>query len=64
MNHLEKYDNERGDSYLFCNTGAIWGWATWKRQWDRYDFNMSYMSTKEDFLKIKNCDYPNYYKRH
>jgi hypothetical protein len=26
-----------GDSYLFTHTAPIWGWATWRRAWDRYD---------------------------
>ena len=24
-------------SYLFSRTAPIWGWATWRRAWDRYD---------------------------
>ncbi len=30
-----------GDSYLFSSIGHIWGWATWKRAWDKYDYNMA-----------------------
>ncbi|GAA4773043.1 hemolytic protein HlpA [Actinomycetospora chlora] len=26
-----------GDSYLFTHTAPIWGWATWRSAWDRYD---------------------------
>lgn len=25
------------DSYLFTKYGHIWGWATWKRVWDKFD---------------------------
>jgi hypothetical protein len=52
---LEKYENNEkvfmisacwlvkpvpGDSTaFFLNTAGIWGWATWKRAWDFYDYN-------------------------
>jgi hypothetical protein len=29
------------DSYYFSRYPRIWGWATWRRSWDYYDFNMS-----------------------
>lgn len=29
------------DSYFFSKFGPSWGWATWKRVWKNYDFNMS-----------------------
>jgi hypothetical protein len=29
------------DSYLFTMSAPIWGWATWRRAWDRYDPAMS-----------------------
>ncbi len=28
------------DSYLFSSIGHVWGWATWKRAWQRYDAEM------------------------
>ncbi len=63
MNHLEKYDNYNHDSYIFCNSGAIWGWATWKREWQHYDFNMKFVDELNAFEKIKQSNYPSYYKR-
>lgn len=30
----------RGD-YYFSSIAHIWGWATWKRAWDKYDYNMN-----------------------
>ena len=63
MNHLESYDNGNNDSYLFCNSGAIWGWATWKRQWESYDFNMGFIEEQDAFNKIKNSKLPRYYRR-
>jgi hypothetical protein len=29
-------------SYFFSRYFAIWGWATWRRAWARYDFRMSH----------------------
>ncbi|MCE1225460.1 MAG: glycosyltransferase family 2 protein [Geobacteraceae bacterium] len=29
------------DSYLFSRYFAIWGWATWRRAWQRYDRTMA-----------------------
>lgn len=28
-------------SYFFSNWDYVWGWATWKRAWDHYDYEMS-----------------------
>ena len=28
-------------SYYFSNISHIWGWATWKRAWEKYDVNVS-----------------------
>lgn len=37
MNNLETTDSPY--SYLFCETGSIWGWATWKRVTDEWEPN-------------------------
>jgi hypothetical protein len=42
MNHLDIYD-KTSDSYIFTTSGAIWGWATWKRTVDLWDVNMDFM---------------------
>lgn len=62
MNHLGTYENENKDSYLFCHSGAIWGWATWKRQWDMYDFELKNISDADVFKIIKDSAFPGYYK--
>lgn len=36
QNILGEY-NAGGKDYFFCNRGAIWGWATWKRSIDSWD---------------------------
>lgn len=52
---LEKYKNDERiamisanqytpihiiDDYVFTKYGHIWGWATWKRVWDKFDVNI------------------------
>ncbi len=63
MNQIEEYHNFNDDSYIFCNSGAIWGWATWKRQWETYDFEMSFVDRLNVFDKIKTSNHPKYYRR-
>ncbi len=38
MNHWDKSDIQ--EDYLFAYSGAIWGWATWKRSWEHFDFSV------------------------
>ena len=33
-NNLENY------SYHFCKVGGIWGWASWRRAWKKYELEM------------------------
>lgn len=40
LNHFGDWDCG-GNSYFFTQTGAIAAWATWKRVWDQFDFNIS-----------------------
>jgi hypothetical protein len=45
---------KRGEfSYHFSNHNMIWGWATWKRAWDLYDFEMKV------YKKIRDAGYLN-----
>ena len=37
LNHFEQWDFG-GSSYGFTKGGAIWGWATWRRAWAKYDY--------------------------
>jgi hypothetical protein len=41
----EKYD------YFFSNFGGIWGWASWRRAWKYYDFQMTDI---DDFIAANN----------
>src|SRR5690606_19687019 len=42
MNTLGTVDSPY--SYLFARTGSIWGWATWKRNYDEFDASLSWTS--------------------
>ncbi|WP_197505356.1 methyltransferase type 11 [Mycobacterium sp. 852002-51613_SCH5001154] len=33
---------ETADSYYFSRYPHLWGWATWRRAWAKYDINMTY----------------------
>jgi len=39
MDRLESH----GASYYFDRFASIWGWATWKRAWDKHDPQMGYV---------------------
>jgi hypothetical protein len=39
-NHLLNYRNEIKYSYYFSFYPLIWGWATWRRAWEKYSFTM------------------------
>lgn len=49
LNHFKDWDCG-GYSYCFTKTAAIWGWGTWKRVWDRYDY---FLKKTEDPYCIK-----------
>ncbi len=43
-----------GDAdHFFSNIGHIWGWATWKRAWDKYDYNLDKLSSLKQNKTIK-----------
>jgi hypothetical protein len=40
LNYFKEYNF--GDySYGFVKTGAIWGWATWKDRWEKYEYDLN-----------------------
>jgi len=39
FNYFNEYDFG-GYSYGYVKSGGIWGWATWKNRWEKYDFYM------------------------
>jgi GR25 family glycosyltransferase involved in LPS biosynthesis len=50
-NYLERWKDEKQD-YHFSYYGGIWGWATWKRAWNKYDPNVKQWSDKNVRKKI------------
>jgi hypothetical protein len=51
-NNLFGY-RRNSDSYYFSNIPYIWGWATWKRTWEAYDFNISDWPEVRDSGRLK-----------
>ncbi|MGP8214406.1 MAG: nucleotide-diphospho-sugar transferase [Bacteroidia bacterium] len=46
---------KRGDaSYYFSANIHVWGWASWKRAWKKYDFNVSDI---DSFIKLKKLNF-------
>jgi hypothetical protein len=51
-----------GQSYFFSNHNNIWGWATWRRAWKHYDFDMrAYAQIAKD--EFYNDQFPSVYER-
>ncbi len=38
--NFQLIENKGGSSYFYSNYMFVWGWATWKRAWEHYDFKM------------------------
>ncbi|PAW30084.1 hypothetical protein BKC07_04455 [Peribacillus simplex] len=41
MNHIGE-DTTNSDSYFFSQSGAGWGWATWKRAWEKVELQKDF----------------------
>jgi hypothetical protein len=52
-NILGKWDRNN-KSYFFSFYGSVWGWATWKRAWNKFDFNMTSWTDYNARLAVKN----------
>jgi len=46
MNHLDTYEKCKHD-YFFCRSGSIWGWATWRRAWQKIEFDFEFLMDEE-----------------
>lgn len=58
----------RGDGdYYFSTISHVWGWATWKRAWCTYQFDLKKISDLSDltynFIFNNNQSFINYYKQ-
>lgn len=51
--------NTKCENYYFTQLPFIWGWATWRRAWKLYDFNIKYISSQER-TKILQKSFSNY----
>ena len=40
-NFLKGWQKDIDYSYYFSRSGHIWGWATWRRAWKKFDYNIS-----------------------
>lgn len=47
------YDN--GKDYIFSHVPFMWGWATWKRAWKLYDYEMKSWKAEKKSQKVKNA---------
>lgn len=49
--------NQIGDaSYFFSNYAYVWGWASWRRAWNSYDFNLEQLEKFKEKKMIKKID--------
>jgi len=44
------------ESYLFSRYFSIWGWATWRRAWEKYDIHMKYWKSFKEYNQLE-CFY-------
>ncbi|MEM2956657.1 MAG: nucleotide-diphospho-sugar transferase [Candidatus Pacearchaeota archaeon] len=58
-NLLSKQTQNKKESYLFSKYSFIWGWATWKRAWEKNNLNINYLEIRNNFKKY----YPNFIER-
>lgn len=42
------------DSYIFSDFSLIWGWATWRRAWQKMDVHMTHFEQFKQSKRIKN----------
>jgi hypothetical protein len=40
-NNFQRGTKYGDDSYYFSRYNHVWGWASWRRAWEKYDFTMS-----------------------
>jgi hypothetical protein len=43
-------------SYFFSNYAYVWGWASWRRAWNSYDFNLKQLEAYKEKEFIKRID--------
>lgn len=53
LNHLQSWNCGNYD-YCFTKNGAIWGWGTWRRVWEKYDYSVSLIKDEHAQKLLKN----------
>ncbi len=56
MNHC-KVNKRCPYSYFFSEVGSCWGWATWKRCWDKMEYTFDFINDKYAVDCFKNSPY-------
>lgn len=57
------WDSDHNDPYYYSRYPHIWGWATWRRVWDKYDVDMIALpDLLNDEVFIRSFENPNEYK--
>lgn len=59
VNQIGKYDG-CGDDYIFATVGSVAAFATWKRVWDEYDYNLKFADSEYYINLLKKNIYPSY----
>jgi hypothetical protein len=66
-NFLDEEYRDDEYSYMFSERNYVWGWATWKRAWDLFDFQTKYYDEvlkkgylNDCFSSVYQRDYLNY----
>ncbi len=54
-------ENNTTDSYYFSIYSHIWGWATWRRTWKLYEYNITSYDKKIIRNHFKTCKETNYW---
>lgn len=61
MNHLVEYKEPNSD-YFFSKAGSIWGFATWKRTFDTFEYDLAF-NEDEYAKKLLINSYPKSYRK-
>lgn len=52
-NYVPEHISKNNSDYFFSYYGGVWGWATWKRAWNKYDLNMKSWNQDSSKKQVK-----------
>lgn len=52
-NNINNYIPKTNNNYYFTHIPSVWGWATWRRSWKKYDFSLKNLDQFKQENKIK-----------